>query len=95
MRCLILYWKFQQATHMIGKGFITFLGLLLVSNVSGYTKTNCICGVENPSYLTSRPIGARFSWMVALSTARGETFCSGALVSDRHVLTAGTCIIYE
>lgn len=67
--------------------------LLLIAGVYSYTKNNCICGIQNREIANySSP---KFAWIVALLTENLEAFCSGALISDIHVLTAGSCIVTE
>lgn len=72
-----------------------FVIVFLLTAVESYTRKDCVCGLENIENRLRNPFNSKYAWIVALSTLQGEIFCSGALISDQLVLTAGSCIINE
>ena len=64
------------------------------------TPSSCVCGQSTASRRNyGRLLGAadatvgEFPWMVSIYTpgASGDHICGGALITDRHVLTAADC----
>lgn len=70
----------------------TFLCLVWIASVYGYTRNDCICGIANKDPSPKLP---KYAWMAVLLTRDEEAFCSGALVSDRNIITAGSCVSFE
>lgn len=67
----------------------------LISIVNATPRSDCKCGVENVDFLKARPRQVHYPWVVALFNADKRAFCSGALISDQHVLTDGKCVSKE
>lgn len=68
---------------------------LLVVQVYGKVRNDCVCGIMNEAYGVAGSNGAKYAWMVSLITPNKQAFCGGVLISDQHVLTAGPCVNFE
>lgn len=59
----------------------------------GLRQSSGIVGrVKNPHYVSGNTEFGEYPWHVAILNINGEYVCGGALIDDRHVLTAAHCV---
>ncbi|KAK7079822.1 CLIP domain-containing serine protease [Halocaridina rubra] len=62
----------------------------------GQSQSSGIVGrIKNPHYVNGDTEFGEYPWHVAILTFSGEYVCGGALIDDRHVLTAAHCVITQ
>jgi len=77
----------------MSKFYLKFIQIFLISLLISHVKSEEICGQLMKSNDTNLS-GANWPWLVLLfHYFNGQYFCSGTLISDRHILTGKLCLV--
>ncbi|KAG5669857.1 hypothetical protein PVAND_000148 [Polypedilum vanderplanki] len=79
---------------------IWFLFELLISSVENFMRLDCACGESNifgPKRIVNgqEVLPHFYPWIAVMLSPKGNHVCSGSIVSDRMILTAGHCVYYS
>lgn len=75
------------------KTSLKIIQILLISLSISHVKSEEICGQLMKSNDTNLS-GANWPWLASLfHYFSGQYFCSGTLISDRHILTGKLCLV--
>lgn len=79
--------RFKMSTNKMKKTYLNFLQIFLISLSISHVKSAESCGQLMQSSDTNSTI-ANWPWLASLfHYFNGQYFCSGTLISDRHILT--------